>query len=402
MDTLLERFCRYVKQETTAREDSGEYPSSTGQWELARQLAQELQGMGLEATISDHAIVSAVVPGNVDGAPKICWLAHMDTSPEASGKGVNPQVIKNYSGGSLTLPNGAEIPAEDLHGLEGKTIVTTDGTTLLGADDKSGIAVIVTAVERLLADSERPRCEVEVLFTCDEEIGCGTDKLDLSRLGAVCAYTLDGEGEGLIENETFSADLAVVKIRGKNIHPGLAYQKMVNAVRAAGTFLEHLPADLSLETTRAREPFLHPYVVKGGVDEVTVRILLRSFCTEDLVLQAELLQKIATEVMDRWPNTTIDIEIKEQYRNMAQYLAGEPRAVSLAERAYKNVGVEPKFRAIRGGTDGSRLSELGLPTPNLSTGMHNFHSEKEFACLEEMETAVRILLELATLWSEER
>lgn len=401
MTSLLEKFCRYVRVETTADDSSQAYPSSEGQRELGALLAAELKAMGLDATLDQHAIVSALLPGNVQGAPTIAWLAHMDTSPEASGRNVDPQVVDSYPGGDLRLKNGKVIPAADLEGFQGKTLVTTDGSTLLGADDKAGVAIIMEALQRLLAEPERPRCPVRVIFTCDEEIGRGTDKLDLEQIGAVCAYTLDGESEGLIENETFSADLATVKITGRNIHPGLAYGRMVNAIRATARFLELLPPDLSPERTREREPFLHPYIVEGGVAEVTLKVLLRSFETSELSEMADLLHKAAAEVMGAIAGITIEIAIREQYRNMAEYLAKEPRAIALAEAAYRKAGLTPTFRSIRGGTDGSRLSEKGLPTPNLYAGMHNFHSELEFACLDEMESSVRMLLELATLWSQE-
>ena len=402
MSSLLQRFCRYVRVETTANEASQTYPSSPGQSDLAAVLAEELRAFGLDASMDEFSIVSALLPGNVEGAPTIAWLAHMDTSPEASGKDVDPQVVETYAGGDLTLKSGRIIPACDLQGFQGKTLITTDGITLLGADDKSGVAVIMTALERLLAQPQRTRCPIRVIFTCDEEIGRGTDKLNLQTIDAVCAYTLDGEGQGLIENETFSADLAVIKVTGRNIHPGLAYGKMCNAIRAAAKFLEQLPPELSPERTCERQPFLHPYVIEGGVAEVTVRVLLRSFHTPDLVEMAQRLRLAAQSVMEAMPEATLEVEVKEQYRNMAEYLAKEPRAVALAEQAYRKVGLEPVFKSIRGGTDGSRLSEMGLPTPNLSTGMHNFHCEQEFACLDEMETAVTVLLELATLWSEQK
>lgn len=401
MEDILERFCRYVKVETTADEETEDYPSSTGQTELGNLLVAELKSLGLEAGIDKHSIVTATLPSNVEGSATICWLAHMDTSPEASGKDVNPQVVRNYPGGEIVLKPGLAIGVEDLQGFEGKTLVTTDGNTLLGADDKAGIAVIMTALARLLDEPERPRCEVRVVFTCDEEIGRGTDRLDLEAINAVCAYTLDGEGHGLIENETFSADLAEVEVKGRNIHPGLAYGKMVNAIRVAGRFLEKLPPELSPERTRNKEPFVHPYVLKGGVDKVDIRILLRSFKTEDLAEQAAMIREAAAATEKECTGATVEVRIKEQYRNMAEYLDKEPRAVALATAAYRKVGIEPTFKSIRGGTDGSRLSEMGLPTPNLSTGMHNFHSPREFACLDEMETAVSVLLELATLWSEQ-
>lgn len=401
MSSLLERFCRYVQVETTADENSTSYPSSEGQRDLAELLARELREFGLQATVDEHAIVSALLLGTVQGAPTIALFAHLDTSPEASGKAVKPRVVKGYEGGDIALPHGNPIAAEDLVGFEGKTLITTDGSTLLGADDKAGVAVIMTAVERLLAQPERPRCPVRVVFTCDEEIGHGTDKLALDEIGAVCGYTLDGESAGLIENETFSGDMAIVTVRGRNIHSGLAYGKMCNALRAAGKFLDLLPPELSPERTRDREPFLHPYHMEGAVAEATIRIILRSFHTPDLEGLAEHLRVAGLKVMEAMPEATVEIEIKEQYRNMSDYLAKEPRAVALAEQAYLKVGITPGFRSIRGGTDGSRLSELGLPTPNLSTGMHNFHCEQEFACLEEMETAVSVLLELTALWSQE-
>jgi tripeptide aminopeptidase len=401
MEDILERFCRYVRVETTANEETDDYPSSSGQTELGRLLVGELKELGLEASIDEHSVVTATLPGNVDPGATICWLAHMDTSPEASGKDVSPQVVRNYSGGDIELKPGLAISAEDLKGFQGKTLVTTDGNTLLGADDKAGIAVIMTALARMLADPQRQRGEIRVVFTCDEEIGRGTDRLNLDAIGAVCAYTLDGEGHGLIENETFSADVAEVEVRGRNIHPGLAYGKMINAIRVAGTFLEKLPPELSPERTTDKEPFVHPYVLKGGVDKVSIRILLRSFQTSDLSQQAELLNQAAQATESEWPGAEVEVHVKEQYRNMAEFLDKEPRAVTLATEAYRKVGIEPIFKAIRGGTDGSRLSEMGLPTPNLSTGMHNFHSEREFGCLEEMETAVKVLLELATLWSRE-
>lgn len=401
MNSLLDRFCRYVRVETTADEKSELYPSSPGQRKLGEILRDELCALGLEATLDEHSIVSARLPGTVEGAPGIAWLAHMDTSPEAVGKDVDPQIVE-YVEGDITLKNGRIIPAFDLEKVKGHTLVTTDGSTLLGADDKAGIAVIMTAVERLLAESQRPRCPIHIIFTCDEEIGRGTDKLDLKNIDAVCAYTLDGESQGLIENETFSADLAVVTVSGENIHPGLAYGKMCNAIRVAAHFLEKLPPQLSPERTREREPFLHPYEIKGGVAEVSIRILLRSFHTPDLGDMAETLRQAAQDTMAAVKGATIKVDIKNQYRNMGEYLSKEPRAVTLAEQAYLKTGLTPTFKAIRGGTDGSRLSELGLPTPNLSTGMYNFHSELEFASLDDMEKAVSVLLELAALWSEQK
>lgn len=407
MDSLLDRFCRYVQVETTAVEETQQYPSSPGQLELGRMLAAELRALGLAGV--EHTadgVVFATVPGTVTGAPTIAWLAHLDTSPESSGKNVRPQVVK-YGGGDIPLPGDPTkcIRAEDtpeLAALVGKTLITTDGTTLLGADDKAGVAIIMTAAAQLMQQRDVPHSPVRVVFTCDEEVGRGTDKLDLAKIGAVVGYTLDGHASGVLEAETFSADLALVKIKGVNIHPGIAYGKMVNAIRLTGAFLERLPKELSPEMTQDRAPFIHPYDMSGGVAEVTLRILLRSFETQDLAAQAELIRQAAAEVQRTYPQAHLDVEVRQQYRNMREYLKGEPRAVRLADRAYHNCGIKPKYESIRGGTDGSRLSEKGLPTPNLSSGQHNIHSPLEFACLEEMETQVGVLVELARLWGAER
>jgi tripeptide aminopeptidase len=409
VDTLLDRFCRYVKVETTAVEETDKYPSSPGQLELGKMLAEELKAIGVkDVSISECGIVMGTVPGNVDGAPTIAWLAHMDTSPEASGKDVKPNIIKNYDGRDITLPGDPTkiIKVSETKGLaelKGKTLITSDGTTLLGADDKAGVAVIMTAAAHLLANRNLKHGPIRIVFTGDEEVGRGTDKVDIKQINAACAYTLDGEGAGEIENETFSADMATVTITGVNIHPGLATGRMVNAIRLAGQFISRMPWHrLAPETTAKRDGFLHPYGLEGGVPETKIKILLRSFVTAELAEQAKILEHIAATLAAEHPKAQIKVEVKKQYRNMIEALQKEPRAVQLAEAALKKIGVTPKFASIRGGTDGSRLSEAGLPTPNLSTGMHNFHSPLEFACLEEMETAVKALVELAQLWGQQK
>jgi tripeptide aminopeptidase len=289
----------------------------------------------------------------------------------------------------------------ELAKLEGKTIVTSDGNTLLGGDDKAGIAAIVTAAGRLLRGPRFHHGPIRIVFTCDEEVGRGTEKLPPSKVGAACAYTLDGEDEGIIENETFSADLATVTIAGYNIHPGLATGKMINAIRLAGQFLERMPWQTRApETTSGRQGFLHPYVIEGGVAEARIKILLRSFETAELKEEARVLKSIARTIEEEFPRAKVRVDVKRQYRNMLEHLGKEPRAVELAVKAMRAAGIEPVFKSIRGGTDGSRLSEMGLPTPNLSVGMHNFHSKLEFVCLEQMESAVRVLLELAGLWGK--
>ncbi len=407
MDTLLDRFCRYVQVETTADDNSKNAPSSPGQLDLGRLLVDELKQLKLEPVhMSPQGIVTATIPGNRP-APAIAWFAHMDTSPEASGRNVKPVVHRNYDGTDLVLPGADDRiirvdETAELAALTGQTLITSDGTTLLGADDKCGVAVIMTAAARLMADRTIAHGPIRVCFTCDEEIGRGTDHIDLSALDCVAGYTLDGEGHGIIEAETFSADLATVTLRGYNIHPGLAKGKMTNAIRLAAAFIDRLPQRrLSPETTADREPFLHPYVLSGGVEQTEVRILLRSFDTADLGTQAELLRHIAATLTAEHPRANIRIDIKKQYRNMAEALSKHPHVVAKAQEAMARLNLDYRMEHIRGGTDGSRLTEKGLPTPNLSTGMHNFHSPLEFACLEEMQQAVDVLVELARCWASD-
>lgn len=403
---LLERFVRYVQIDTTAREGAGGYPSSPGQLELGRLLVAELRGIGLSDAEQDaNGIVMATLPGNVPGAPTIAWCAHLDTSPETTGKGVKPQIVRNYDGGDLALPGDRSKilrPGDDvaLAALQGKTLITSDGTTLLGADDKAGVAVIMEAAAWLQEHPEIPRCSLRVCFTCDEEIGRGVDFIDLKKLGADVCYTLDGPGADTIDVETFSADLAVVTLRGVNIHPSIAKGKMVNAVRAAAALLARLPRDrLSPEATANREGFLHPYHLEGGVAEASFRCLLRDFDTPRLAEHAAVLRAAAAEVEREFPGLTIEVRVTPQYRNLGEGLARCPQAVERAERSLARLGRAARLDRIRGGTDGSRLTELGLPTPNLSTGEHNPHSPLEWTCLEELVLAAEGLVSLAGVWS---
>jgi tripeptide aminopeptidase len=404
--TLLDRFLRYVRIDTQADEKSSNYPSTPGQVVLGKMLRDELLAMGLsDAVQNEYGIVMATVPGNVPSAPTIAFNSHVDTSPETTGKNVDPQVIRNYRGGDIVLPKDptkvirvAENP--ELASLLGKTIITTDGTTLLGSDDKSGVAVIMEAARVLAENSDIPHGPVRVVFTCDEEIGKGVLHLDLKEIGAAVAYTLDGTGSGEIESETFSADLAVITITGVNIHPALAKGRMTNAVRLAGAFLERLPKRvLSPETTADRQGFLHPYVIEGGVGEVKIRCLLRDFDTPKLAEYADLLREAGRQIEREYPEARVQINATQQYRNMRDGIAREPRAIKYAEEATRRAGIEPKFKIIRGGTDGAMLTAKGLPTPNLSTGEHNFHSPLEWTCLEEMEAAVRVVIELCKVWA---
>jgi tripeptide aminopeptidase len=406
---LLDRFCRYVRIDTQANELARTYPSSPGQLELGRLLAQELQAMGASAVeVDEYGVVLAELPSTVSRpVPTIAWIAHVDTSPETSGRDVKPIVHRNYDGKDIILPGDtskvlrvAENP--ELARLQGKTVITTDGTTLLGADDKAGVAVIMQAAAYLLAHPMLPHGRIRLCFTCDEEIGKGVDHLDPKKLDAQAAYTLDGGPTGEIDVETFSADLAVVTITGVNIHPAIAKGAMANAVRLAGDFIARLPRQaLAPEVTSDREGFLHPYRVEGGVGSVTIRILLRDFETARLKEKAGLLHAVAAVIQAEHPRARIEVTVTPQYRNMADGLTREPRSLEFAEKAMRRAGIEPKRTIVRGGTDGSRLTELGLPTPNLFTGEHNLHSPLEWTCLEEMESAIKVLIELAQVWGEE-
>lgn len=405
-DKLLDRFLRYVRIDTQADDKSTTYPSSPGQLVLGQMLRDELLAMGVnDAVQNEHGIVFGTVPGNVPGAPTIAFNAHIDTNPENSGKNVNPQVIRNYPGGDLVLPKDpskvirvADNP--ELKALVGKTIITTDGTTLLGADDKAGLAVIMEAVRNLIDNPSIPHGPVRIVFTCDEEIGFGVKYLEPAQIGAVVAYTLDGAGAGELEDETFSADAATVTVTGVNIHPSIGKGRMINAVRLAAMFLERLPKrTMSPETTADHEGFIHPLTIEGGVGETRIGFLLRDFDTPQLAVQAELLREIARQVEREYPGAKVKVETRKQYRNMRDGIAKLPQAVAFAEEAIRRAGMEPKRRSIRGGTDGAQLTEKGLPTPNLSTGEHNPHSPLEWTCLEEMEAAVRVVIELCQVWA---
>jgi tripeptide aminopeptidase len=405
---LLDRFLRYVQIDTTASDSSGTYPSSPGQLVLGKLLEEELRQMGAkEVEHDEHGLVWGTIPAtNGKSKPVVAFNAHVDTSPETSGKNVRPQVLKNYPGGDIVLPADrtkvirvSENP--ELNGLIGKTLITTDGTTLLGADDKSGVAVIMEMANHLLEHPEIPHGPVRVLFTCDEEIGHGIDHVDLSKLAADVCYTLDGAGHDEIDTETFSADLAVITVKGVNIHPSIGKGRLVNALRAAGTLLDRLPREgMSPETTNERQGFMHPYSIEGGVAEAKIKCLLRDFATPQLAVKAELLRKLAKEVEAANPGTRCEVQVIKQYRNLGDGLAKEPRAVAFAQEAHRRLGRQARLTIIRGGTDGSQLTERGLPTPNLSTGEHNPHSPLEWTCLEEMEEACKVLVELVQVWGE--
>ena len=406
MPTLLDRFLRYVRIDTQADETSTTYPSTPGQLDLSRLLRDELLAMGYtDARMTAFGIVHATIPGNVPGVPTVALNSHVDTSPEFSGKGVNPQVVRDYPGGDLVLPADPSRvitvkESPELAALVGKTIVTTDGTTLLGGDDKAGVAVIMEVARLLSQDPSIPHGPVKVVFTCDEEIGKGVLHLEPSDLNADVAYTLDGAGVGEVEGETFSADKATVTITGVNIHPALAKGRMVNAVRLAGAFLDRLPqATLAPEVTDGRDGFLHPYRIDGGVPTTTLHILLRDFDTPKLAEYADLLRSVSRQLEAEHPGAKVAVAITEQYRNMRDGMAKVPNAVPFALEAVRRAGLTPVQKSIRGGTDGAMLTAKGLPTPNLSTGEHNFHSPLEWVCLEELESNVRVVVELLKVWA---
>jgi tripeptide aminopeptidase len=408
-DRLLERFLRYVQVDTRSDPGSESYPSTRKQLDLSRMLAEECRDMGLSNVhIDAFGLVTADIPATVGhSAPRISWLSHVDTSPETSGTNVKPVIHENYDGSDVVLPgNGRTIRTDEhpeLKDAVGRTIITSDGTTLLGADDKAGIAVIMTTAEILLARPDIAHGPIRICFTCDEETGRGTEKLTLERLDSVCAYTLDGPGQGKIDVETFSADLAVITVEGVNTHPSHGKGIMVNALRILSRFINNLPSDSkSPESTEGREGFLHPVEINGGVAQAKAWLILRDFETEKLAEYAQLLEDIAARLRVEYPRAGISIDIKKQYRNLRDGLTKEPRAVLKAEEAMRAAGLEPEFAIIRGGTDGSLLTEMGLPTPNLSTGQHNPHAPVEWACLEEMEKAVEVLVHLAQAWGNEK
>jgi tripeptide aminopeptidase len=405
---LLDRFLRYVRVDTQSDENSTTSPSTEKQKDLSRLLEAELQALGCtDAVMNEWGYVFATLPANppelADRVPVLGMLAHVDTAYACSGTDVKPQVVP-YAGGDIVLPGNPSVvirEADDanLPRCKGHTLVTTDGTTLLGADDKAGVAEIMTLVEWLRDHPEVHNGTLRVAFTTDEEVGRGTEHFDTALFGAKYAYTFDGSDIGEIEDETFCADGAKVVIEGADVHPGYAKGKMLNAVRAAAALVEALPRDRLPETTEGRQPYLHAYDVKGDVNKVEVKVLVRAFTEEDLKDRADALRAAADEVGRRFPGMKLTVDVKEQYRNMGFVMAKHPEVMENAFEGARLQGIEPIRKAIRGGTDGSRLSYMGLPTPNLWAGGQNFHSLKEWVSLEWMVAAVETGAQILQVWA---
>jgi tripeptide aminopeptidase len=406
---VLSRFLRYVQYDTQSDERSTTYPSTEKQLVLLRALAEELRGIGLaDAAIDEHGYVMATIPAtsrNPD-VPTIGLIAHVDTSPEMSGAGVKPIVHRNYDGRDLVLPDDptavlrlADNPA--LAEQIGHDIVTASGTTLLGADNKAGVAEIVTAAAHLVAHPEIPHGTIRIAFTPDEEVGRGTAHFDVARFAARFAYTMDGGRRGEVESESFSADAITVTFHGFNTHPGYARGRMINAIRVAADFIHRLPHDsLSPETTDGHDGFVHPYVVQASVERTSVKLLIRDFATAGLGEKEDLVRRVANESAARFPGARVEATVEESYRNMKEVLDRHPQVVEYAREAVRRAGLEVRSRSIRGGTDGSRLSFMGLPTPNLFAGEHNFHSRLEWVSVQDMEKAVETIVHLAQIWHE--
>ena len=409
--TCTERFLNYVKYDTQSDENSKSFPSTEKQKILLADLAEELKKIGLEdAHMDEWGYVMATLPSNLPegknkNVPTIALIAHVDTSPSVTGKDVKPVVHKNYQSGNIKLQNEGRVIKEsenpDLKNMKGFDIITTDGTTLLGADDKAGVAEIMDAVNYLVTHPDIRHGVVKVCFTPDEEVGRGTEKIDLKKLGAKYGYTVDGQSRGEIEIETFSADAVVIKFIGKNIHPGYAKGKMINSIKIASAFIDSLPKEeLSPETTEGREGYVHPLAFNGNEEQTILRFIIRDFDTDRLKEHEDLLKNLAEETVKKFTGSKLEFEIIKQYRNMKEVLDSHPKVTEYAVEALNRLGIEPIMHPIRGGTDGSKLCFMGLPTPNIFAGGHSFHSQLEWIAKQDMEMAVRTIVEICKVWEE--
>ena len=405
-DDVLERFLRYVRIDTQSKAGVAASPSTEKQLDLSRLLRDELEEIGLDdVRLDEHGYVYGSLDG-VESAPAIGLIAHVDTSPDVTGTGVEPQVHRGYDGGRIELPGDSSVVLDPdelplLKGKIGHDLVTADGTTLLGADDKAGVAEIMAAVAYLKRSPGGPHAPIRVCFTPDEEVAGGAEHVDLERFGAKYAYTLDGAAPGEIEAETFNAAKVVVTIRGRSTHPGTAKGQLVNAIKLAADFVAALPRDsLSPETTEEREGFVHPSKIGGGAEEAMIELIVRDHDTAKMAEHIELLRRLAAEIGEREPRASVDVVEEEQYRNMYEVIALHPEVMEAAEEAVRRVGIEPVHTIIRGGTDGARLSQCGLPTPNLFTGGSEYHSRREWASVQDMAAAAAMIVELARVWAE--
>lgn len=406
-DTVTDRFLRYVVIDTQSDPQSSSQPSTEKQKNLSRLLVEELLAMGIsDAHLDEHGYVYATVPSNVDKTvPVICFCSHVDTAPDFTGTDVKPQVIEGYRGGDITLVGDpqqvirvSEHPA--LKDQIGNDIITSDGNTLLGADDKAGVAEIMSAAQFLMDNPEVRHGTIKLLFTVDEEIGRGVNKVDLKKLGADFAYTIDGETAGHIEDETFSADGVEITIQGVAIHPGFAKDRMENAIKIASAIIDRLPKDQAPETTSGKQGFVHPTELKGSMEKASINLIVRDFNDEGLAAKEDMLRAVVTEVMADYPGSSHSFQVREQYRNMKVVLDRHPEIMENAIEAVRRAGMEPVRGSIRGGTDGSRLSFMGLPCPNIFAGGHAFHSPLEWVSRQDMEKAVLTLVELSKIWAE--
>jgi tripeptide aminopeptidase len=406
--TVTERFLRYVVIDTQSDPDSPTCPSTEKQKNLGRLLVAELQAMGVsDAHLDAHGYVYATIPATTDKTvPVICFCSHMDTSPDCTGKDVRPQIVRNYRGGDIVLPAD---PSQVIRAAEhealaeqiGNDIITTDGTTLLGADNKAGLAEIMDAAHFLVTNPQVKHGTIKILFTPDEEIGRGVDKVDIKKLGAEFGYTMDGESAGHIEDETFSADGASIMIEGVATHPGFAKGKMEHAIKIAAAIVDRLPRDTcSPETTEGKEGFLHPVAISGALEQARIDFIVRDFTEAGLKQKEALLEAIVKDVMKAYPRSSWRMEVKQQYRNMKEVIDRHPEVVANAIEAIKRAGLTPVQTSIRGGTDGSRLSFMGLPCPNIFAGEHAFHSRLEWVSRQDMEKAVQTIVHLAMIWEE--
>ena len=406
-DTVVDRFLRYVVIDTQSDPDSDTQPSTMKQKDLGRLLVAELLALGIaDAHLDEHGYVYATIPANTDkDVPVICFCSHMDTAPDFTGSNVKPQIVPDYQGGDIRLSGDASRVIRidehtELRNQIGNDIITSDGTTLLGADDKAGLAEIMSAAAVLVNDKSIKHGTIKLLFTTDEEIGRGVDKVDLANLGATFAYTVDGETAGDIEDETFSADGVEINITGVAMHPGFSKGRMVNAIKIASAIVGRLPQEQSPETTDGRQGFIHPVEISGSMASAKIGLIVRDFEEEGLAEKNALIGEIVKDVVAAWPGATYTLKVSEQYRNMKVVLDKHPEIVENAIEAIRRAGMTPRRGSIRGGTDGSRLSHMGLPCPNLFAGGHAFHSPLEWISRQDMEKAVATLVELAKVWEE--